>query len=364
MFNAKIRQKTVRAKHASQIDFTPSNLPSKMGVDLIPENLSSLHSSLDKIAQLGKVDVESLKFDELSDAKNKGIFYRRARAKRLSNSLIECLLKLESPLKNGYANTYKCTSILTHNHATNKITARYCKNRWCMVCNRIRTAQLMIKYMDVMKSWENKYFVTLTIPNPMPYQLRDAIGKMDKDMRCIQDVMKKRGDPLVGIKKLECTKQPERVDFHPHYHIVVVGEKQANTLVYEWLLRNESASANAQDVRPCKEDNDSDLKELFKYFTKIISGKGGVDRRIITRDLDIIFRCMVGRRVFQPFGFKLPPPTTTKDKELVDAANEYARKSMYEWVDGLSDWVGVDTGEMLTGYKPSESFSNLLNSIE
>lgn len=364
MLNAKIRQKTFGTIGAQKLDFSPSKTPSKMGANLSPK----LPPFLDKIAQLGKSEFENgsepLKFHELSDAKNKGVFYRRARAKYASNLLIQNLLKIDSPLRNGYANTYECTARLTHTHTTNKITAKYCKNRWCLVCNRIRTAQLMVRYMDTMRAWENKYFVTLTIKNVMPWALKDAIDKMDSDLKKIQEVMKKRGTPLVGVKKLECTKQPTRADFHPHYHIVVVGENQATTLLYEWLERNPTANKEGQDVRPCNEENDSDLKELFKYFTKIISGKVGQDKQIITHDLDIIFRAMQGRRVFQPIGFKLPISEVEPDKDLIAAADKFAKKSMYEWVDSLSDWVDVDTGEMLTNYKPSESFKAIFESIK
>ena len=52
-----------------------------------------------------------------------------------------------------------------------KLSAKYCGNRWCLVCNSIRTAKLFAAYGPTLRSWEDAHFVTLTIPWIMPFDV-------------------------------------------------------------------------------------------------------------------------------------------------------------------------------------------------
>lgn len=69
--------------------------------------------------------------------------------------------------------------------------------------------------------------------------------------------------------------------------------------------------------------------------------------------LDLIFRAMRGRRVWQPLGVKVvgpdeegPMPTTAKG--LIPEAGK--DEILWEWVQGVTDWVGESSGLCLTGY--------------
>ena len=72
---------------------------------------------------------------------------------------------------------------------------------------------------------------------------------------------------------------------------------------------------------------------------------------------------MMGRQVFQSFGFKCAAITNGDDTSAEIEALEYAETAVFEWMDDLRDWVDIHTGEKLTNYKPSESFENLMHSI-
>jgi hypothetical protein len=66
--------------------------------------------------------------------------------------------------RKSYWNMFHCTATLEK--VGDKVTARYCKNRTCMVCNSIRTAQNINTYEPVLEAWKEEMFmVTLTVPN-------------------------------------------------------------------------------------------------------------------------------------------------------------------------------------------------------
>src|ERR1035437_2148495 len=77
------------------------------------------------------------------------ILKKRARSKFVANALSLALVDTKSELNQSYWNTWHCNETLTQHG--NKITARYCNNRWCNTCNRIRTAKLMNGYLPALK---------------------------------------------------------------------------------------------------------------------------------------------------------------------------------------------------------------------
>ena len=304
--------------------------------------------------------------DDNTKIKDEESLTRRARAKYFSYAVIFPLIDLDSPLQKSYWNTYHCCEILIREGE--KITGSYCKNRWCTVCNRIRTAVLINTYKPVLDSWGDKWFVTLTIPNVPADKLRTAIADMEVEFRRIKDKFYKRhyrkqGDKLVGFRKLECTYNPERDDYHPHYHIIVRGEDVARGLLDEWLKRYPGARDIAQDVRPA--DNDS-VMELFKYFTKLIVKVNRDDRQVYIEPLDMIFRAIRGKRTFQNFGFTAPKEVEKPDDEAMELADEIEQeviRESYQWHQDYHDWIGCQTGEVLTGYVPSPKFRKLVEGI-
>jgi hypothetical protein len=176
--------------------------------------------------------------------------------------------------------------------------------------------------------------------------------------RRIQDIARKRKRPFLGIRKLECTYNPVRKDFHPHFHVIVQDGEQAQFLLSEWLSRNPSARLVAQDVRLA---TDGDLIELFKYFTKVLT-KTDTSVRVYFDSLDVIFRSLRNRRVFQTFGFCLDSTETDTDadSEFIDRV----LVAQFDWFQSVHDWVDQETGALLTGYTPSSTFDELVKSIK
>jgi Replication protein len=337
------------------------------------QKTSFLGVPLDTLAQNGTESTEngvSMRFDLKTKCGNSGTLLKRAKAKYLTVGIVKKLVDIsDSPLKKGYWNTYHCAEVLEKNGDT--ITTHYCKNRWCLVCNRIRTARLIKQYKPLLDLWgTEQYFITLTIPNVPANCLDASIRDMQKVFTGILDKMKKqvsRNNPdavrLEGLRKLECTYNPVRNDYHPHYHCIVHGSVAAEFILTEWLRRFPLANVSAQDVR--KGDSNSAM-ELFKYFTKLISGKSKTkkSRSIHPVSLDVIFRAIKGKRIFCAFGVTIPKIDEDLLDDEVDSLLETVDSSMlYSWEQEFGDWISQETGEVLTGYVPSDGIKELVKAL-
>jgi len=146
-------------------------------------------SCLDTLAQLvtkplkpAKTE-DSLVFTKGTNVNDKKTLIKRARRKYMSTGLALRLVDAnkqnqESILKKSYWNTFHCCGQLAV-MKSGKVTSSYCKNRWCLVCNSIRTAQLIIKYKPILKEWDEKVMVTLTRgPRCKGAALKGAIKEM------------------------------------------------------------------------------------------------------------------------------------------------------------------------------------------
>jgi len=298
------------------------------------EKNNSSNTILDKLAQLRKNQVEKLK--------------KRAKSKFITIGFIYDLIKLEpvSPLKKSYINTLYCADQLLYDRDKNKITGKYCNNRWCLVCNRIRTAKLMNGYFNEVSKIEDKHFLTLTIPNVPGDKLELAIEDMQKNFRRILDLARKKSFETNGIRKLECTYSFVRDDYHPHYHIV--GNKLGLEFILSyWLIKYPEANERAQNLKPADENS---LKELFKYFTKVVTRQKGQtknDYQVFIRPLDIINQAFYRKRVFQGFG-NIHKQSEDIDELQAESLDTIFEGSLWEWEQDQSDWVS-EYGEYLTG---------------
>jgi hypothetical protein len=282
---------------------------------------------------------------------------RRAKAKYAQNNLMRVMAKLESPYAEKYDDTRNCSGVLIQ--SGNKLTSRYCKHRWCRICNRIRTGKLINGYEKALNEMKDKQFITLTVKNCTGENLRPTIEKMIHQFRQIQDLRRKQKKaPLKCIRKIECTYNPDTNEFHPHLHIILEGFRPGCELIYEWLKRNPESVSEAQDIRQCYE-----AIELFKYFAKLTSksskdSKHYKGAKLINDEwhypaaLDLIFRAIEGIRIIQPMGGVKMVSDEIEELETQEVENIQEENTI--WIFRGSDWIDTSTGEMLTGYYPTE----------
>lgn len=277
-------------------------------------------------------------------------FLKRARAKYITKRFVLAMLEHnpDSVLKQSYLNTLYCNQSL--HRVEDKIISTYCKNRWCLVCGRIRTANLINSYLSEFEKFSETYFVTLTLPTTPDLSVRMA--EMEAEWRLISELARKLKINFRGVRKKECTLRPDN-HYHYHYHIVVDGLEGVSWLVEQWLKRFPQANVKAQDIRKADERS---YKELFKYFTKLVTTSR--EGRLIKEfeRLDYVFRVLKGKRIFEPFGGVRKVDEDFNDVEL-KAQLAGLRGEVWRWA--VSDWEN-EFGDLLCGYEPSEQLLELL----
>ena len=362
---------------------------------------------LDTSAQLGTND----NLDDFSthggiSISDKKALQKKARKKYMTKGYSRNLVDAskanpDSTLRQSYWNTYHCAKEMTIirdssgnlkckvapvEDQNGNLRPGYCKNRWCLVCNSIRTAKLIKTYSPELESWKDRQFVTLTVPNVEAFDLKESIDLMQSMFQRIKNRINKRarrgsGNKLKGVRKLEIIYKPLRNDFNQHYHLIVEGGENARLLRTYWLKEyNNSpfvksgrwgpANKAAQDITVA---DDNSVKELFKYFTKVISESWKGDRMIYVDAMDILFNAVKGRRVFQNFGFKVDNAELTDEEEALAAkagrdqaigSAEWNNKHDWEVTSGVN--FDEETGEVielpkvLSGYVPGDKIKELV----
>lgn len=326
---------------------------------------------LDTLAQLGTN--EKIILENKTKSSDKKALLKRARRKYFTGGLVKGLVAAseksnKSVLTQAYWKTWHCSSNLTK-YENGNISGKFCKRRWCMVCNAIRTAKSIIKYRPIIDEWGDAHFITLTQEVVTAADLPHQLNTMHNILKSIQENVKRQNQrgkcdyKLTGIRKLECTYRPNTDKYHPHFHLIVENKTMGERIIKEWMERNTKAGIKvnraAQDIR--KTDSKACI-ELFKYMTKVVASTGNKtsekgERLIYANGLDVIFNALHGRRVLQPFGFKAP-------KVIIDDGskeNEHQLAiSVLEWHQDCSDWYDKATGEGLTGYVPVEGMKELV----
>jgi hypothetical protein len=112
-----------------------------------------------------------------------------------------------------YWNTYHCLNCAQSFQG--RLYGKYCKNRFCTLCLCIRKADILNRYLPVLKKWKEAYFVTLTVKAIPAKWLRSVIKHLIKGLQRIIDKYRKRnqrrkGIKLIGIRSLECNFNPEK----------------------------------------------------------------------------------------------------------------------------------------------------------
>lgn len=313
--------------------------------------VSSSRTALDTLAQLPRntsQEKEEINLKKLE---------KRARAKTLTDAVSKKLASLHSPLQKSYLSSLACASVLTQ--VSDNFTAMYCNQRWCTVCARNRTAILINGYVKQLDQLPAKYFVTLTLPSCTEQFLSKTVKDMHKAITLINRRIRERDQiKFQGLRKFECTYNVDENTFHPHFHLIVDSATVGHAFCEYWLNHFPNALRGLQVSKVATEGS---VKELFKYFTKVIS-KSKKDNRtvVITPALDKIFRAIKGKRTFQPMGIKKVSDKLPKEQtfRLLDIRQNQA---VYRFIG--SDWVDQRTQKALTQYRPSDELLAILQNI-
>lgn len=297
-----------------------------------------------------------------------------SRKKMISQSLILKLIEVANAEGNftaaqSYRNTFYCCSKF-HSDGT-RLFGKYCKNRFCPLCSGIRKAKIINQLMPEISKWKEPYFITLTSQTVTKDKLKQRIKDYYQILQAIQNkysvqFQRGRGHKLVGIRALECTYNPVKDWFHPHFHLILKDQRTAILIYQEWVLRvrkkwgkyaiNEDAQ-NIQKIRSIERT----MIEIIKYSTKIFTEKELIKKTKIAPEIYLtayhhIINAMKGRRIFEKFGFKV----SACEKEVKGAKIIF---DFEEWFysSAKNDWIDNKGVNLLSGYRPAKELITLLN---
>ncbi len=297
--------------------------------------------------------------DANTKASAKDTLIKRQWSKYVSKGISLSLMhyNAESPLFKAYKNTSYCTELLQTNEI-GKITTTYCKNRWCITCNRIKTARLINNYLPQLEELTDPQFLTLTLPTVDQDNLKKRISDMEKTFRLIYNKSKKAKykrtyTTLKGVRKAEITIRPNG-QYHYHFHFIIDNYDQAEWLLNEWLKYNPIANRKAQDLRSA---NEGSFKELFKYAFK---AEIKTSNKTNAKRYDTVFQAMRRKRTYQAFGGiqKIEEDFTEEDLQNGIILENYPER-IFTWV--MSDWYDKETGEALLNLSIPDKVKSLTN---
>ena len=189
---------------------------------------------------------------EGSDLSKKDALQGRAKRKTITQSMALSLIDIakengEPEREKAYWNTYYCQNSVTT--ANGRLYGKYCKNRFCTLCSSIRKAEIINRYLPVIKKWKEPHFVTLTVKSCKHSQLRSYILSMKNTFKQIIDKYKKQdqrgtGNKLIGVKSLECCFNPKRRTYNPHFHLLFANGEMADIIVAEWIKRSKQGKVS------------------------------------------------------------------------------------------------------------------------
>jgi hypothetical protein len=319
----------------------------------------------------GKIALDTLGQNPQGFSQDQKKLQKRARKKAISKPLaarLAAVAKSKQMLR-GYNRTlHRCGETISQG-GDGKVITYYCKARHCVLCGSIRTAIAIHSYGDEIRSWDKKFFVTLTIPNVSAARLRSAIKGMLYDFRVVTQYLKRKYPEVKIMRSLEVSYSGVRNDFHPHFHCIVSGKDVAKGLLTRWLHQVLGTSSLGQDLRQA--DNNS-VMEVFKYAAKLSQEVKGEDgKRVLAPAwaLDEIFSALKGVRCLGAVGFRAKKKDTTDDEDfevigMTKVIKRVGESVDWDWVQGVRDWADLRTGEVLTEYEPSRRMDEFIHKLE
>lgn len=306
-----------------------------------------------------------------SDLKDQRSLKGRAKRKLITQKMMLSLIDIAgskglASQQKSYWNTYYCQNKLLTSDG--RFYGKYCKNRYCTLCCSIRKADIVNRYLPVIKLWPKPYFVTLTVKAIPLRTLHKVMQKMIQGIRRIIQKYRKRsqrnrGKKLLGIRSLECNFNPLKKTYNPHFHLIVSDEQTADILIREWLCLWKSKWTNRQAQHKIKVfNNQTALLETVKYGSKIfteadlrnkVNLKGSP--RIYAAALSNIFDSMRGLRIFERFGFNLP--NQPANQPTLHVAKEF---DQWQYDSIQFDWLNAG-GKKLSDYTPLHALMELLD---
>ena len=220
-----------------------------------------------------------------------------------------------------------------------------CENRFCPICAWKKSRKNALKIsvlMQYLREEENKDFVflTLTAPNVKGEELDDEIKHYNQSFQRLMQRKEVKNAVRGYVRKLEVTYNKERDDYHPHFHVILVVDKQYfnNKKQYikrdRWLELWQKSTKNnlitQVDVRKVKAtDNKKEVSEIAKYSAK------DSDYLEDEKVFDTFYKSLSGKRLIVYSGLFKDASKLYENKELEKYKEldptQYIYQIFYHW---------------------------------
>lgn len=229
-----------------------------------------------------------------------------------------------------------------------------CENRFCPICAWKKSRKNALKIsvlMQYLREEENKDFVflTLTAPNVKGEELDDEIKHYNQSFQRLMQRKEVKNAVRGYVRKLEVTYNKERDDYHPHFHVILVVDKQYfnNKKQYikrdRWLELWQKSTKNnlitQVDVRKVKAtDNKKEVSEIAKYSAK------DSDYLEDEKVFDTFYKSLSGKRLIVFSGLFKDASKKYENKELEKYKEldptQYIYQIFYHW--GRQDYIQTE----------------------
>jgi hypothetical protein len=312
---------------------------------------------LDTLAQLDNAPLKNTNADAYETLQ------KRAFSKYHTRKVLMPLIDLKNGREKQYWNTFHCCNTLEQN-SEGKIISKYCKNRWCIVCNRIRSGILHHTHRKPLESVPTKFITLTSNLTAKCLTMADLDATLDIYYQTWNKVWrntKNKYGKLKCLRKTEVTFSFRDGWFHPHFHIILENNSdEAEFVVSQWKRiiseNNGIASERANNIRNTDEGA---FSETFKYLCKMYevienknTGKTDFVMPYPAQKLDDIFSALKGRRIFQTYNLndiEIEDFDDLKATVFTDEIREY--HTVWNWEQEVRTWVDYSTGELRTEWK-------------
>ncbi|HDE7266776.1 TPA: protein rep [Staphylococcus aureus] len=278
--------------------------------------------------------------------------------KKLRNQLLQTLISKHVSDK-SFERIKECNTFLfmvadktmekTKLHRSNN-----CDNRFCPICAWKKSRKNALKIsvlMQYLREEKNKDFVflTLTAPNVKADELDDEIKHYNKSFQRLMQRKEVKNAVRGYVRKLEVTYNKDRDDYHPHFHVILVVDKQYfnNKNQYikrdRWLELWQKSTKNnlitQVDVRKVKAtDNKKEVSEIAKYSAK------DSDYLEDEKVFDTFYKSLSGKRLIVYSGLFKDASKLYENKELEKYKEldptQYIYQIFYHW--GRQDYIQTE----------------------
>jgi len=174
-------------------------------------------------------------------------------------------------------------------HHKQLINASFCKKRLCVMCQWRKSLAIFHQVLTLIHKHREQYksdiplLLTLTVPNAGEEKIADCLDDMQQSFKLLTNRSPFKKAVRSWFRGLEVTYNAERMDYHPHYHVLLLVPKKYFTRsegLYisqeQWLELWRESTGNADitqvDIRRVRKRTKCKIEgvaaEVAKYATK------------------------------------------------------------------------------------------------